>query len=125
MYVQEANDRSEIAMQDREDREDMARARLEESYRQEWFDAVTTEPLDSFVVFDRRIDWEASRAIGQTYKREMTRESTVLELFSDLVMDGDFDARIAQIVIDAHRAGSVEATKLLNDMAAAYAGGKV
>lgn len=116
MYVREANDRREIAMRDRDDREDMARARLEEEYRQQWFDAVTTEPLDSFVTFDRRVDWE-SEPVGHRM-----RESTVLELFID---HPDFDARVAKIVIDAHKAGSVEATKLLNDMAAAYAGQKV
>ena len=121
MYVNESEDCAEIAMRESEEYLEQASAEIEEDYRQHWFDAVTKEPLDSFVIFDQRPDWAATK----DYNNRVMRESTVLELFSDLAMDGGFDARIAKIVIDAHRAGSVEATSLLEDMAAAFAGQKV
>ena len=129
MYVQEANDRAEIVMRDREDREARQMATLENAYRQEWLNAVTTKPLESLVLFDERTDWDAvnelpleAKAIG---KHLPTRKSTVLDLFTDQCDYKDFDARVAKIVIDAHKAGNVEATKLLNDMAAAFAGSKI
>ena len=129
MYVQEPNDHAEIAMQDRYDREDQARAMMEEKYRQHWFDAVTLEPLDSVVLFDERTDWDAANELPldeKTIGKPLpTRKSTVLDLFNDQYDFKDFDARIAKIVIDAYKDESVEATNLLKDMAAAFAGGKV
>lgn len=123
MYVQEANDQYDIDRQDRQDEEAIQMAALEQFYLKGWFEAVTTEPLDSSVIFDDRTDWLAT---GTNYKNRVMRESTVLELFTDqhYANEGDFDARIAKIVIDAHKAGSAEATKLLTDMAVAYAGSK-
>ena len=129
MYVQEANDRAEIAMKGREDSREQKASAIEEEYRQEWFDAVTTKSLYSVVLFDNRTDWELLagmptevKAIGKTLP---TRRSKVLELFNDQHDFGDFDARIAKIVIDAYRSGNLEAKKLLEEMAAVFAGSKV
>ena len=121
-YVIEPNDRAEVAWQDREDREEIARNQLAEQYANEWLAAVTNESLDSFVTFDERTDWQAT---GTNYKNRVMRESTVLELFNDQYDYKDFSTRIAKIVIDAHKSGNQEATKLLGEMAVSFGEGKV
>jgi len=118
-YVIEPNDRTEIAWQDREDREEIARNQLAEQYANEWLAAVIYEPLDSFVIFDRRID------VRLDYKNCKERESSVLELFNDQYDYKDFSTRIAKIVIDAHKSGNQEATKLLCEMSVSFGEGKV
>ena len=121
-FVAESGLRGEIAWQDREDREEIARNQLCERYANEWLDAVTTEPLDSLVTFDSRTNWQAT---GANYINRVMRESTVLELFNDQYDYKDFSTRIAQIVIDAHKSGNKDATKLLGEMAVSFGEGKV
>ena len=121
-FVSESGLRGEIAWQDREDREEIARNQLAEQYANEWLEAVTHEPLDSLVTFDSRTDWQAT---GTNYKNRIMRESTVLELFNDQYDYKDFSTRIAQIVIDAHKSGNKDATKLLGEMAVSFGEGKV
>ena len=118
-FVAESGLRGEIAWQDREYREEIARNQLCERYANEWLDAVTQESLDSLVLFDE--GYKLNVETGEFVKQP----STVLDIFNDASDDEDFSARIAKIVIDAHKAGGVEATKLLTDMAVAYAGSKV
>lgn len=129
-YVIEPNDRAEIARLDRENREEIARIRLQEQYSSEWMDAVTNEPLGSLVTFDSRRDSTlpatkhvyGDGAVRYTYQ---TRESTVLELFNDQYDYKDFSTRIAKIVIDAHKSGNKDATKLLGEMAVSFGEQKV
>ncbi|WP_438980142.1 hypothetical protein [Polynucleobacter sp.] len=121
-FVAESGLRGEIAWQDREDREEIARIQLQEQYSSEWLEAVTNEPLDSLVTFDSRTDWQAT---GTNYKNRIMRESTVAELFNDQYDYKDFSTRIAKIVIDAHKSGNKDATKLLGEMAVSFGEGKV
>ncbi len=121
-YVIEPNDRAEIERLDREDREEIARNQLAEQYSNEWIEAVTKEPLDSLVTFDSRTNWQAT---GANYINRVMRESTVLELFNDQYDYKDFSTRIAQTVIDAHKAGNKDATKLLGEMAVSFGEQKV
>ena len=118
----EANDRAEIARLDHEDREENARNALSERYANEWLEAVTKEPLDSLVTFDSRTDWQAT---GTNYKNRIMRESTVAELFNDQYDYKDFSTRIAKIVIDAHKSGNKDATKLLEEMAVSFGESKI
>ena len=120
-FVAESGLRGEIAWQDREDREEIARNQLAEQYSNEWLEAVTNEPLDSTVLFDDRTEWKSS-GIGGI---KVTRESTVLELFNDQYDYKDFSTRIAQIVIDAHKSGNKDATKLLEEMAVSFGESKI
>ncbi len=129
-FVAESGLRGEIAWQDREDREEIARNQLAEQYSSEWIEAVTNEPLGSLVTFDSRRDSTlpatkhvyGDGAVRYTYQ---TRESTVLELFNDQYDYKDFSTRIAKIVIDAHKSGNKDATKLLGEMAVSFGEGKV
>lgn len=121
-FVDESGLRGEIAWQDREDREEIARNQLAEQYANEWLAAVIYEPLDSFVTFDVRTDWPAT---GTNYKNRVMRESTVAELFNDQYDYKDFSTRIAKIVIDAHKSGNKDATKLLCEMSVSFGEGKV
>ena len=121
-FVSESGLRGEIAWQDREDREENERNMLSERYANEWLEAVINEPLDSLVTFDSRTDWPAT---GTNYKNRVMRESTVAELFNDQYDYKDFSTRIAQIVIDAHKSGNKDATKLLGEMAVSFGEGKV
>ena len=83
---------------------------------------MTKGPLDSLVTFDSRTNWQAT---GANYINRVMRESTVLELFNDQYDYKDFSTRIAQTVIDAHKAGNKDATKLLGEMAVSFGEGKV
>ena len=121
-FVAESGLRGEIAWQDREDREEIARNQLAEQYANEWLEAVLNEPLDSTVLFDDRSDWRAHPLLPIPNAR---RCSTVLELFNDQYDYKDFSTRIAQIVIDAHKSGNKDATKLLGEMAVSFGEGKV
>ena len=49
----------------------------------------------------------------------------VLDIFNDASDNEDFEARIAQIVIDAHKSGNKDATKLLVEMAVSFGEQKV
>lgn len=118
-YVIEPNDRAEIERLDREDREEIARNQLCERYANEWLDAVTNEPLNSFVCFDKREVYNPQRQAFES------RESTVAELFHHQYDYGDFCDRVAQLVIDAHKSGNQDATKLLGEMAVSFGEGKV
>ena len=120
-FVSESGLRGEIAWQDREDREEIARNQLAEQYANEWIEAVLNEPLDSTVLFDDRADWKSSGTGGI----KLMRCSTVLELFNDQYDYKDFSTRIAQTVIDAHKAGNKDATKLLGEMAVSFGEQKV
>ena len=129
-FVAESGLRGEIAWQDREDREENERNQLAERYANEWLDAVTKEPLDSFVTFDSRRDstLPATKYVygdGAVRYAYQTRESTVLELFNDQYDYKDFSTRIAQIVIDSHKSGNKDATKLLGEMAVSFGEQKV
>jgi hypothetical protein len=118
-YVIEPNDRAEIERLDREDREEIARNQLAEQYSNEWIEAVTKEPLDSLVLFDE--SYKLNVETGEFVKQP----STVLDIFNDASDNEDFEARIAQIVIDAHKSGNQDATKLLGEMAVSFGEGKV
>ena len=120
-FVAESGLRGEIAWQDREDCEEIARNQLAEQYANEWLEAVTKEPLDSTVLFDDRTDWKSSGTGGI----KLMRCSTVLELFNDQYDYKDFSTRIAQIVIDAHKSGNKDATKLLEEMAVSFGESKI
>ena len=121
-FVAESGLRGEIAWQDREDREEIARNQLAEQYSSEWMDAVTKEPLDSLVTFDDRTDWDAPALLN---RKQPKRQSSVLELFNDQYDYKDFSTRIAQIVIDSHKSGNKDATKLLGEMAVSFGEQKV
>lgn len=118
----EALEYSNMLRLDQEDREENERNALSERYANEWLEAVTKEPLDSLVTFDSRTDWQAT---GTNYKNRIMRESTVAELFNDQYDYKDFSTRIAQIVIDAHKSGNKDATKLLGEMAVSFGEQKV
>lgn len=118
-FVAESGLRGEIAWQDREDREENERNALSERCANEWLEAVLNEPLGSLVIFDDR-----SKLNVKTL--EFVRQpSTVLDIFNDASDNEDFEARIAQIVIDAHKSGNQDATKLLGEMAVSFGEGKV
>ena len=118
-FVSESGLRGEIAWQDREDREENERNMLSERYANEWLDAVTNEPLNSFVCFDKREVYNPQRQAFES------RESTVAELFHHQYDYGNFCDRVAQLVIDAHKSGNKDATKLLGEMAVSFGEGKV
>ena len=118
-FVAESGLLGEIAWQDREEREEIERNMLSERYANEWLDAVTTEPLDSFVCFDKREVYNPQRQAFES------RESTVAELFHHQYDYGDFCDRVAQLVIDAHKSGNKDATKLLGEMAVSFGEQKV
>lgn len=118
-YVLEHNDRAEIASKDREDREEIARNQLCERYANEWLDAVTQESLDSLVLFDE--SYKLNVETGEFVKQP----STVLDIFNDASDNEDFSARIAKIVIDAHKSGNKDATKLLGEMAVSFGESKI
>ena len=118
-FVSESGLRGEIAWQDREDREENERNMLSERYANEWLDAVTQESLDSLVLFDE--SYKLNVETGEFVKQP----STVLDIFNDASDNEDFEARIAQIVIDAHKSGNKDATKLLGEMAVSFGEGKV
>ena len=118
-FVAESGLRGEIAWQDREDREEIARNQLAEQYSSEWMDAVTKEPLDSLVLFDE--SYKLNVETGEFVKQP----STVLDIFNDASDNEDFSARIAKIVIDAHKSGNKDATKLLEEMAVSFGESKI
>ena len=115
----EANDRAEIARLDQEDREENERNALSERYANEWLEAVTKEPLDSLVLFDE--SYKLNVETGEFVKQP----STVLDIFNDASDNEDFSARIAKIVIDAHKSGNKDATKLLEEMAVSFGESKI
>lgn len=101
---------------DRHDRYEEEQAEKQLFLTNEWFEAVTTKPIEARVDFDARDNRDVKLGEGVYLKRK----STVAEVFDDVRDYKDFSNRMIQVIVSAHKSGNAEASKLLADMANAY-----
>jgi hypothetical protein len=101
---------------DRREREEDEQAEQQLFLTNEWFEAVTTKPIDAPVSFKDRPDRSKKLSEG-IY---LARPSTVAEVFDDVRDYKDFSGRMIEVIVQAHKNGDAAASKLLADMANAY-----